>query len=88
MHTHGILVSFNLVAIKENFHLSFSWRDFSRFIEKAMSVVALGNSLRSEEKAAASNRNYSRTGAAVKNHHSNLTASTETQTSSGVVNTV
>lgn len=59
-----------------------NWREFSRFIEKAMSVVALGNSLRSGEKAAASNRNHSRTSAAVKKHNSSLTASTETQTSS------
>jgi len=51
-----------------------------------MSVVALGSSLRSEEKGAVSiYRNNSRTSAAVKKHHSNLTASTETQTSSGVV---
>jgi len=70
-------------------HRHSSWRDFSRFIEKAMSVVALGNSLRSEEKGAASiNRNNSRTGGALKKYHSNLTASTETQTSSGVLNTV
>ena len=53
-----------------------------------MSVVALQNSLRSEEKAAVSNRNHGRTSAAVKKHNSSLTASTETQTSSGVVNTV
>ena len=49
-----------------------------------MSVVALGNSLRSEEKGAATiNRNNSRTGGTLKKR-----ASTETQTSSGVLNTV
>ena len=51
-----------------------------------MSVVALGNSLRSEEKAAASDSNSKgRPSAAVKKHNSSVTASTETQTSSGVV---
>ncbi|XP_078356309.1 echinoderm microtubule-associated protein-like 2 isoform X2 [Oculina patagonica] len=57
-----------------------NWRDLSRFLEKAMSVAALGNSLKSEEKA--SNKNYSRTSAAIKKHNSSLTTSTETQTSS------
>lgn len=66
------------------FNCAFSWRDLSRFLEKAMSVVALGNSLKSGEKA--SNKNYSRTSAAIKKNNSSLTTSTETQTSTGKYN--
>lgn len=58
----------------------YSLREFSRFLEKAVSVVALGNSLKSDGRM--SNRNYSRT-SVVKKQNSSLTVSTETQTSSG-----
>ena len=58
----------------------YSLREFSRFLEKAVSIVALGNSLKSDGRM--SNRNYSRT-SAVKKQNSSLTVSTETQTSSG-----
>lgn len=51
-----------------------------------MSVVALGNSLRSGEKAL--NKNYSRTSAAIKKNISSLTTSTETQTSTGILSTM
>ena len=58
----------------------YSLREFSRFLEKAVSIVALGNSLKSDGRV--SNRNYSRT-SAVKKQNSSLTVNTETQTSSG-----
>lgn len=59
-----------------------NWTDMSRFLEKAMSVAALGNSLRSEGKL--SIKNNGRTSAAVvKKHDSNFKTTTETQTSSG-----
>jgi len=55
-------------------------REFSKFLGKAVSVAALGNSLSSNDSL--SNRNQSNTGASSK-QHSSVTVSTETQTSSG-----
>ena len=57
-----------------------SLREFSKFLGKAVSVAALGNSLSSNDSL--SNRNQSRTSASGK-QHSSVTVSTETQTSSG-----
>lgn len=54
----------------------------SRFLEKAMSVVTLGNSLRSGEKQLI--KNNGRTSAAVvKKQDSSFTTTTETQNSLG-----
>lgn len=54
----------------------------SRFLEKAMSVVTLGNSLRSGEKQPI--KNNGRTSAAVvKKQDSSFTTTTETQNSLG-----
>ena len=55
----------------------------SRFLEKALSVAALGKSLRSSE-GKVSNRNYRRTSpTAINKQNSSQTISTETQTNSG-----
>lgn len=54
-------------------------REFSKFLGKAVSVAALGNSLSSNDSL--SNRNQSRADASGK-QHSSVTVSTETQTSS------
>lgn len=59
-----------------------SWREMSRFLEKALSVTALGKSLRSSE-GKVSNRNYRRTSpTAINKQNSSQTISTETQTNS------
>lgn len=55
-------------------------REFSKFLEKAVSVAALGNSLSSSD-GRLTNRNHSGTAAVSEQHHSK-TVSTETQTSS------
>lgn len=62
----------------------FSWRELTRFLEKALSVIALGNSLKSSNEGRVSNRNKRRTSAATLNKQiSSQTISTETQTSTG-----
>ena len=62
----------------------FSWRELTRFLERALSVIALGSSLKSSDEGRVSNRNNRRTSAATLNKQiSNQTISTETQTSTG-----
>ena len=62
----------------------FSWRELTRFLERALSVIALGSSLKSSNEGRVSNRNNRRTSAATLNKQiSNQTISTETQTSTG-----
>ncbi|XP_073239257.1 echinoderm microtubule-associated protein-like 2 [Porites lutea] len=59
-----------------------SWRELTRFLERALSVIALGSSLKSSDEGRVSNRNNGRTSAATLNKQiSNQTISTETQTS-------